>query len=104
MELVGNVQGNDVLVIDDMIDSGGTLCKAADLLREKGAKKVFCYATHGLFTCGTELLAQKFDKILISNTHIQEENPDLELIDVSSTFAEAIYRAQKGLSVSKLFS
>ena len=103
MELVGDVQGKDVLIIDDIIDSGGTLCKAADLLKEKGARKIFCYATHGLFTCGTDSLKEKFDKILVSNTHTQEKNPAIELIDVSSIFAEAIYRAQKGLSVSKLF-
>ncbi len=104
MELVGDVKNKDAIIIDDLIDSGKTLCAAADLLKEKGAKKVFCYATHGLFTCGTESLLEKFDKILVSNTHPQEENKELELIDVSPTFAEAIYRAQKGLSVSRLFS
>ncbi len=102
MELVGDVANKDVLIVDDIIDTGGTLCKAADLLRNHGAKRVFCYATHGMFTKGTEELREKFDSILTSNTHNIKEN-GIEIIDVAPLFAEAIYRAQKGLSISKLF-
>lgn len=103
MQLVGDVKDKDVLIIDDIIDSGGTLIKAVDLLKQNGAHKIFCYATHGLFTCGTEEISKKFDKIFVSNTHAREPTGNLEIIDVSSTFAEVIYRAQKGLSISRLF-
>ncbi len=103
MRLVGDVYGKDVLLVDDIIDSGGTLCKAADLLKEKGAKRLICYGTHGIFTMGYEKLFEKFDRVITSNTHNKESNKNLEVIDVSSIFAEAIYRAQKGLSISKLF-
>lgn len=104
MQLVGDVSGRDVLLIDDIIDTGGTLCKAAQLLRENGAKRIFCYATHGIFTKGTEELKENFDKILTSNTHFPKENGNsVETIDITSLFAEAIYRAQKGLSISRLF-
>jgi len=102
MILVGDVRDKDVLVIDDIIDSGGTLCKAADLLRKNGARKLFCYGTHGLFTNGTEGLKKNFDKIMTSNTHYREKD-DVIVIDVSPIFAEAIYRAQKGESISELF-
>lgn len=102
MELVGNVSGKDVLIIDDIIDTGGTLCKAAELLRAHGAKRVFCYATHGLFSNGTKELEKSFDRVFISNTYYNEPN-GTEVIDVAPLFAEAIYRAQKGLSISKLF-
>lgn len=102
MQLVGDVFDKDVLIIDDIIDTGNTLIKAADLLKQNGAKRIFCYATHAIFTRGTEKLLEKFDKVMVSNTHYFEEE-GVDVIDMSSIFAEAIYRAQKGLSISKLF-
>lgn len=101
--LVGDVKDKDVLIVDDLIDSGGTLCKAADLLKKNGAKRLFCYGTHGLFTNGTEALTKCFDKVMTSNTNYREGN-DIIVIDVSSLFAEAIYRAQTGESISELFN
>ncbi len=102
MQLVGDVEGRDVLIIDDIIDTGGTLCKAANLLKSNGAKRIFCYATHGMFTQGVENLNKEFDVLLTSNSHFWEGN-NAEIIDMSGLFAEAIYRAQKGLSISMLF-
>ena len=103
MRLVGDVKDKDVLIIDDIIDSGGTLCSAAGLLKKEGAKKLICYGTHGLFTQSTQELLKYFDRIMTSNTHYQEGNT-AEVIDMSKIFAEAIYRAQKGMSISKLFN
>jgi len=102
MQLVGDVEGKDVLVIDDIIDTGGTLRKAGKLLKESGAKKIMCYATHGIFTQGIEDLRKEFDVVLTSNSHFWEGN-SAEVIDMSGLIAEAIYRAQKGLSISRLF-
>ena len=102
MRIVGDVSNKNVLVVDDLIDSGGTLCSAANLLKQNGANKLFCYATHGLFTKGTFDLCSCFEKIFVSNTHNQEGN-NVTVIDVSSVFAEAIFRAQKGYSLSQLF-
>lgn len=102
MRLAGDVEDKDVLIVDDIIDSGGTLCEAAKLLKEHRAKKVFCYGTHGIFTLGTQSLCECFERVMTSNTHNQERD-NIETIDISSVFAEAIYRAQKGLSISKLF-
>jgi len=86
-------------MIDDIIDS---VCDGADLLRENGAKMLFGYGTHGIFTKGTERLLTSFDRIITSNTHYQEHEK-IEVVDVSPTFAEAIYRAQRGESISELF-
>jgi len=102
MRIVGEVKDKDVLLVDDIIDSGGTLCKAAELLKSEGAKSLMCYGTHGLFTKGTKEITSCFDRVMTSNTYPQTDS-SVEVIDVSSTFAEAIYRAQKDLSISKLF-
>ena len=103
MVLVGDVENKDVLIVDDLIDSGRTLCKAAELLKQNGARKLFCYATHGLFSKGTEELFRYFDKVMMSNTHYPKEANNVVVIDLSPVFAEAIYRASVGESISKLF-
>jgi ribose-phosphate pyrophosphokinase len=103
MNLVGDVENKDCLIFDDIIDSGGTLCDAAALLKTKGARKVYCYATHGLFTTGRENLCYCFDKVMTSNTYYREDFSPVEIIDMSPIFAEAIYRAQTGGSISELF-
>lgn len=102
MRLNGNVEGKNCLLIDDIIDSGGTLIEASKILRKNGAKKLFCYATHGLFTKGIEKLSENFELIMTSNTHYVEY-PTVKIIDVTPLFAEAICRAQKGESISILF-
>lgn len=102
MYLVGNVKGKNVLLPDDIIDSGGTLCMAAKVLKEKGAERLMCYGTHGIFTKGTKKLTSCFDLVMTSNTYdIPREG--VEVLDMSPLFAEAIYRAQYGKSISKLF-
>ena len=102
LNFVGDVEGKDCLIVDDIIDSGGSLSEAADMLKSKGAKKIYCYATHGLFTLGTCDICNHFDKVMTSNTHYSEGN-GVEVIDMSSVFAEAIYRAQLGESISELY-
>jgi len=105
MWLIGDVNKKDVLVIDDIYDTCGTNIKCAELLKKNGAKKLFSYATHGLFTKGTKSLLKSYDFILTSNTHYKGKsgNGNIEVIDMSGSFAEAIYRAQKGQSISKMF-
>ena len=70
MELNGSVENKDVIIIDDMIDTAGTLCKAALLLKEKGAKRVFAIATHGVLSGKAieNLNNSVIEKIIISNT------------------------------------
>lgn len=102
MRYVGSdFKDKNVLIIDDIVDSGKTLCKSADILRKGGARKIYCYATHGLFTEGILSLNSKFDKVFTSNTHYQKDG--VNVIDISPIFAEAIYRAQTNQSVSELF-
>jgi len=97
------ITNKNILLLDDIIDSGKTLCVAASVLKEKGAKKLIAYGTHGLFTQGICPLKVYFDHLFTSNTHNNTQDPNVEIIDVSPIFAEAIYRAQKGSSISELF-
>jgi ribose-phosphate pyrophosphokinase len=103
MELIGNVKGRRVLIPDDLIDSGNTLCDAAELLQKEGAIELNCYGTHGWFTNGLERLTSLFNRIIVSNTHNKIYDPRVQVMDVSSTFAKAIYACQKGDSLSELW-
>ncbi|MFA4953087.1 MAG: ribose-phosphate diphosphokinase [Candidatus Pacearchaeota archaeon] len=104
MRLIGEVKDKDVIIYEDMIDSGGTLKSAAELLRREGAKKLVAYGTHGIFTEDADLkLSNLYDRLMVSNTIPYTPRGKVEVIDVSHTFAKAIYRAQKGLSISNLF-
>lgn len=105
MLLIGSVVGKNVLLVDDIYDSCGTSIEAGRLLRENGAKRLLTYATHGLFTEGTKDILDTFDVVMTSNTYYKQKksNGNIEVIDMAPTFAEAIYRAQKGLSISRLF-
>jgi len=96
----------NVLIIDDLIDSGGTLIAAAREARKNGAKKVYCYATHALFTEGYDKVVRSFDKLFIGNTFRQpklDRHKKVEVISFTELFGEAIYRINKNLSLSELF-
>lgn len=102
--ILGDVEGKDVFIVDDIIDSGGTLINAAKSLKQLGAKKIYAYATHALFTEGFEKLKDYFDRVFISNTRPPTiKDKKLEVIDLSELFAEAIYRISNKQSLSSLF-
>jgi ribose-phosphate pyrophosphokinase len=103
-KILGDVAGKDVMIIDDILDSGKTLVKAAENLKAKGANKIYAYVTHSLFTKGIEPLKKNFEKIFVSNTRtIDIKDEKLEIIDLSDLFAEGIYRTAEGESLSQLF-
>ena len=70
MELVGDVTGRNVIIVDDMADTLGTMCKAAELLIEKGAKSVRCIATHGILSGKAieNLYNSKITELLVSDS------------------------------------
>ena len=111
MMLIGDVEGKNVIMIDDMIDTGGTICKAANLLKENGAKSIYIFVTHGLFSGKALENIEKsaIDKVVVTNTVPNKEaifadNTKLEVIDVSWMCAEAINRLINGQSISHLYS
>jgi ribose-phosphate pyrophosphokinase len=104
LKILGDVRGKNVFVVDDIIDSGGTLVKACEALKDGGARNVYAYATHGIFTKGTEHLTACFDKVFVSDTLIRDGSQNgVEVIPFAPLFAEAIYRIHMGESLSQLF-
>ncbi|MEA3248177.1 MAG: ribose-phosphate diphosphokinase [Nanoarchaeota archaeon] len=105
MTLIGDVAGKNVIIVDDMIDTAGTLCKAAEVLKEKGALRIWACATHGLFSNNAleRLDVSFFDKVIITNSIPQESLGKIEIVPLEDLFAETISRISHGRSVSELF-
>lgn len=107
LDMIGDVEGKDVLIVDDMIDTAGTICDAAKLFKEKGAKSVSAAATHGIFSGAApeRIKEADLDKIFITDTvPIRKEmleNPKLTVVSVAKLLAEAIKRIYSGDSLSE---
>lgn len=107
MKLVGDVKGKVALITDDMADTCGTLARAAELLKENGAKEIYATATHGLLS-GDALKTienSPIQKLFITDTITHEGlgHPKIEVVSVADLFAECIQRIEKGESLSELF-
>jgi len=108
MTLMGNVQDKIAIIIDDIIDTGGTAIKAAETLHNCGSKKIFLMATHGLLSnnAAERLNNSLFDKVIITNTtpfNYDNKFEKVEILDVSWLCAEAIKRQQTGESLTELY-
>ena len=109
MSVIGNVSGRSCILIDDIVDSGGTLVNAAAALLERGAKEVYAYITHGVLSPGAvERVASSALKALIITDSIQatealQKAPNIEILTVAPLIGEAIARTANEESVSSLF-
>ncbi|MGF1509992.1 MAG: ribose-phosphate pyrophosphokinase [Myxococcota bacterium] len=109
MHVIGEVKDKDVIIIDDMIDTAGTLSAAAAALKERGAKKIFAYATHAVFSGPAleRIEASHIDRVVVTDTingrAAISESSKIVRISVASLIAEAIRRIHHGDSVSSLF-
>jgi len=108
--LIGDVRNKTVLMIDDMISTGGTVCEAAHLVKDKGAREVIAAATHGVLVgAAKERLAQEvIDRVVITDTipddgRLEPLRPKLVELSVARLLGEAIHRIHNDLSVSALF-
>lgn len=107
LDLIGDVKGKNVLIVDDMIDTGGTLCEAAKLFKMRGAKSISAAATHGLFSppAAQRIEESVIDKIFITDSvPIKEEilkSPKIVVISVAKLLAEAISCIYNGDSISE---
>ena len=109
MKLIGSVKDKVVIMVDDIIDTAGTACSAAKLLKEEGAKEIYFFCCHGLFSRNAleRIEDSVFTKVIVTNTipHSSNvmNNPLIDIIDVSWLCAEAIKRQLNGISISELY-
>lgn len=109
MNIIGDVKGKRVILVDDIIDTAGTIAQGAEALLEKGAKEVYACATHGVFSGAAQERLSKapIEEVVVTNTvPIRDDfNLDkLRVLSVAPLVAEAIHRIHKNKSVSKLFT
>lgn len=111
MHVIGEIEGRNCVIMDDMIDTAGTLVKAAEVLKERGAKKVYAYCTHPIFSGPAIERISKgsaLDEIVVTNTIPLSESAKgctkIRQLSVAPLIAETIQRIAKGESVMSLFS
>ncbi len=109
LTVIGDVAGKTAVLIDDMIDTGGTICQGAKLLRRSGAARVLCCATHAVFSPpAMERLSEPglFEEVVVTNSiPIPQERhfPQLRVLSVANMLGEAIWRIHEESSVSSMF-
>ncbi len=106
MQLIGNVEGADVILVDDLIDTGGTLCKAAQLIMDKGAKSVRAVVTHPVLSGNAyeNISNSVLTELLVTDTIPQKQTCDkIKVLSVAELFAKAIGRIRDHESISSLF-
>ena len=110
MHVIGEVEGKNCFIFDDMIDTAGTLCSAAAALRENGAKNVWAFATHGLFNgpAADRISNSALEGVYVTNTIPLSEPAQacdrIHVVSVGDIIGEAICRVQQESSVSSLWA
>ncbi len=108
MNIIGDIKGKNCILVDDMIDTAGTICNAANTIKERGAKNIYACCTHGVFS-GNAL--EKIEKsaidqlIMLDTIHFPEEKmiSKIKILSTAKIFADAIYRIHECLPISRLY-
>jgi ribose-phosphate pyrophosphokinase len=109
MNVIGDVRGHRCILVDDIIDSGGTLCNAADALLAAGAVSVQAYVTHGVLSGGAvaRVEASRLERLVISDSILATDevkaSPKVRVLPIAQLIGEAISRISSESSVSSLF-
>ena len=109
MNVIGNVEGKKCIIVDDICDTAGTLCKAAEVLLENGASEVHSYITHGVLSGpAVERISKSVMKSLVITDSIEASEPvraapNIRIVPTAPMFAQAILNSWNGTSVSSLF-
>ena len=109
MNIIGDVSGRACIMIDDIIDSGGTLCNAAEALMEAGAASVIAYISHGVLSGGAvaRVNASALKELVITDsilpTEATKESKHIRILTIAPLIGEAIRRISDESSVSSLF-
>jgi len=110
MHVIGEIDGRNCVIMDDMIDTAGTLVKAAEVLKERGAKRVFAYCTHPILSgpAVERIASSQIDEVVITNTiplsDAAKACKKIRQLSVAFLFAETIRRISDGESVTSLFA
>jgi ribose-phosphate pyrophosphokinase len=110
MHVIGEIDGRNCVIMDDMIDTAGTLVKAAEVLKDRGAKRVFAYCTHPILSGPAidRIAGSQIDEVVITNTiplnAAAKACTKIRQLSVAFLFAETIRRISDGESVTSLFS
>ncbi len=108
LNLIGDVKGKTAVLVDDMIDTAGTILEGSRLLRQEGARQVYACATHAVFSGSAieRLSSGAFEEVIVTNTIPVPENkqfPQLTVLSVANLIGEAIWRIHEDSSVSSMF-
>lgn len=106
MNIIGDVEGKDVILVDDMIDTAGTMCKAAEVLKKHGAKSVMALGTHPVLSGPAieRIDNSVLDEIVMTNTiPLTQQCSKIKILSVAPLFAEVIRRINNDESVNSLF-
>lgn len=110
MNIIGNVEGKHCIIIDDMIDTGGTLAKGAEALKEKGAASVVAYATHGVFSGGAykNIDESCLDQVVVTDTlplpRRANASKKIKVVSMAPLLAETIQRIRNKESISNIYT
>lgn len=106
MQVIGNVEGKDVVIVDDMIDTGGTLSKAAQIIMEKGARSVRAICTHPILSGNAyeNIENSVLEELVVTDTiPLKKESTKIRVLTVSDLFAKGIRKTHNHESISSLF-
>ena len=108
MNIIGDVEGHCCVLIDDIVDSAGTLCNAAAALKEQGATKVLAYCSHGVLSGAavSRVAASVMEELIVTDSIYHEgmsDNAKIRRLSIAPLFGEAIHRISDESSVSSLF-
>jgi ribose-phosphate pyrophosphokinase len=106
MNIIGEVEGKNVLIVDDLIDTGGTFVNAVEALKQRGARDIFGICTHAILSGNAveKITNSSITKLMISNSlPLKQKSPKIEVISVGKIFAQSIRRTNKNESISSLF-
>ena len=106
MNIIGDVTDKDVIIIDDMIDTAGTMVKAAKALKNKGAASVMACATHAVLSGKAYENIEKgdLDELIVTNSLVSQPHPKIKVLSVAPLFGEVIRRVYHNESVNSLFT
>ena len=106
MELIGEVEGKNVIIVDDMVDTAGTLTKAADLMVERGAKSVRAICTHGILSGNAyeNIEKSKLKELIVTDSIIQEKKSGkVKVLSCAKLFADVMQNVNSNKSINSFF-